>query len=152
MSDSDDRTGSGADAADGGGPTVIVENDRRAEIGAFVLGAVIGAGLALLFAPGSGEETQRRLRRQARKLKALTRDRMRDLQGDVSERMESAKGVLMQGRDLAAEARRELEDKLARSKAAYRADADGAAQFDEEPGLGDAPGGLDDATDDGARR
>ena len=114
-------------------PAVIIEKDRRAEVGAFLLGALVGAGLALLFAPGSGEETQQRLRTQAKKLKALTEDRVRGLRDDLGARVESAKDVLGQGRQLAADARQELEDKLARSKAAYRADleaepAEGAAE------------------------
>ncbi len=107
-------------------PAVVVEKDRRSEIGAFLLGAVVGAGLALLFAPGSGEETQRRLRNQAKKLRSLTEERVRDLRDDLGSRMDSAKGVLGQGRQLATEARAELEEKLARSKAAYRAGLDAA--------------------------
>ncbi|MXX54645.1 MAG: YtxH domain-containing protein [Gemmatimonadetes bacterium] len=114
-------------------PAVIVERDHRTEIGAFLLGALVGAGIALLFAPGSGEETQARLRTQARRLRELTGERVRGLREDLSARVDSAKGVIGQGRQLAAEAREELEDKLARSKAAYRAGLDAAREeFDAE--------------------
>lgn len=109
-------------------PAVIVERDHRAEIGAFLLGALVGAGIALLFAPGSGEETQERLRTQAQKLRALTGDRVRGLREDLTARVESARGVLGQGRQLAEEARVELEEKLARSKAAYRAGLEAARE------------------------
>ena len=109
-------------------PAVIVERDHRTEIGAFLLGALVGAGIALLFAPGSGEETQARLRTQARRLRELTGERVRGLREDLSARVDSAKGVIGQGRQLAAEAREELEDKLARSKAAYRAGLDAARE------------------------
>ena len=109
-------------------PAVIVERDHRTEIGAFLLGALVGAGIALLFAPGSGEETQARLRTQARRLRELTGERVRGLREDLSARVDSAKGVIGQGRQLAAEARGELEDKLARSKAAYRAGLDAARE------------------------
>ncbi len=109
-------------------PAVIVERDHRTEIGAFLLGALVGAGIALLFAPGSGEETQARLRTQARRLRELTGERVRGLREDLGARVDSAKGVLGQGRQLAAEAREELEDKLARSKAAYRAGLDAARE------------------------
>ena len=109
-------------------PAVIVERDHRTEIGAFLLGALVGAGIALLFAPGSGEETQARLRTQAKRLRELTGERVRGLREDLSARVDSAKGVLGQGRQLAAEAREELEDKLARSKAAYRAGLDAARE------------------------
>ena len=47
------------------GEVYIVETDRGSGIGWFVLGAALGAGLALLFAPASGEETRRRIRREA---------------------------------------------------------------------------------------
>ncbi len=108
--------------------TVIIEKDRSPEIGAFLVGALIGAGLALLFAPGSGAETQRRIREQARKLRELTEDRVRGLREDLGTRMDSAKGVVEQGRHMAAEARGELEEKLERSKAAYRAGIEAARE------------------------
>lgn len=114
-------------------PAVIIERDRRTEVGAFLLGALVGAGLALLFAPSSGEETQQRLRAQAKRLRALTEDRVRGLREDLGARVESARDVLGQGRQLAAEARQELEDKLARSKAAYHAGLESEA----EGGAGD---------------
>ncbi len=107
---------------------VVVERDRRAEIGAFLLGALVGAGIALLFAPASGEETQERLRTQTRKLRELTGERVRGLREDLTARVDSAKGVLGQGRRLAEEAREELEEKLARSKAAYRAGVEAAKE------------------------
>lgn len=108
--------------------TVVVQKDRGSEIGAFVLGALVGAGLALLFAPGSGEDTQQRLREQARKLKDLTEDRVRGIRDDLGARVESAKGAVKQGRQLASGARNELEEKLQRSKAAYRAGIEAARQ------------------------
>ena len=106
--------------------TVIIEKGRRTEIGAFVVGALVGAGIALLFAPGSGAATQQRIREHAQKLKELTGERVRGLREDLGTRMDSAKGVVAQGRQLASEARGELEEKLERSKAAYRAGIDAA--------------------------
>lgn len=43
-------------------------------IGIFVLGALIGAGLALLYAPQSGEETRRSVARSARRVRRKARD------------------------------------------------------------------------------
>lgn len=106
--------------------TVIIEKGRGTEIGAFVVGALVGAGIALLFAPGSGAATQQRIREHAQKLKELTGERVRGLRDDLGTRMDSAKGVVAQGRQLASEARGELEEKLERSKAAYRAGIDAA--------------------------
>ena len=110
--------------------TLIIEKetDRRPEVAAFLIGAVVGAGLALLFAPATGADTQKRIREQARKLKDLTGDRVRDLREDLGSRMGPAKGVMEQGRQIAADARAELEDKLERSKAVYRAGIEAARE------------------------
>lgn len=108
--------------------TVIIEKDGRPEIGAFLLGALVGAGLALLFAPSSGAETQRRIREQARRLRVLTEDRVRNLREDLGSRLDSARSAADQGRLAASDARSDLEDKLARSKAAYRAGLDAARE------------------------
>ena len=40
-------------------------NNTLSTMFAFLLGGLIGAGLALLYAPASGEETRKRLREQA---------------------------------------------------------------------------------------
>lgn len=126
--------------------TVIIEKDGRPEIGAFLLGALVGAGIALLFAPSSGQETQRRIREQAGRLRALTEDRVRRVRDDLGSRLDAARKATDQGRLVASDARADLEDKLARSKAAYRAGLDAAREEygrprgdseDEDPGEGD---------------
>jgi len=104
------------------------EKEHAPEIADFLIGAVVGAGLALLFAPASGADTQKRIREQARKLKDLTGDRVRELKDDLGSRMGPARGVVDQGRRIAADARAELEDKLERSKAVYRAGVDAARE------------------------
>ena len=108
--------------------TVIIEHDGRREIGAFLLGALVGAGIALLLAPETGAETQKRLREQAKKLKDLTEGRVREWRDDLGSRMGPAKVVVDQGRQIAADARAELEEKLERSKAVYRAGMDAARE------------------------
>ena len=108
--------------------TVIIEHDGRREIGAFLLGALVGAGIALLLAPETGAETQKRLREQAKKLKDLTEGRVREWRDDLGSRMGPAKVVVEQGRQIAADARAELEEKLERSKAVYRAGMDAARE------------------------
>lgn len=113
-------------------PTVVVEKNGGAEIGAFLLGAVVGAGVALLLAPGSGEDTQRRLKEQARRLRGATTERVRGLREDLSLRVESAKDAVEQGRQLASDARADLEDKLERSKAVYRAGVSAARETARE--------------------
>ena len=57
--------------------------DDRSRVAAFgagvAVGALLGAGLALLFAPQSGEETRTLIRTGARRLPARARDSWEDL-------------------------------------------------------------------------
>jgi gas vesicle protein len=113
-------------------PYIVIERDSGGGIGSFVLGALVGAGVALLFAPKTGAETQEELKEQARKLRGTAEERVREAQAQLEERLgEAREGVssrydevrdaVSAGRTAASEAREELEDKLVRSKAAYRA-------------------------------
>lgn len=139
-------------------PTVIIEKETGGGIGSFLLGALVGAGVALLFAPRSGEETREDLERRARGLKDAAEDRVREAQRQLEERLDEARtGVKGQvervreamdaGRDAAREARTDLEHKLERSKAAYRAGVDAARSTAREEDPAEADGGeeADDA-------
>lgn len=129
--------------------TVIIEKESGGGSGAFLLGALVGAGLALLFAPRSGEETRQELEERARNLKSSAEERVREAQRQLEERLDEARSGVQsrvdnvrqavdQGRKAASEARHELEDKLERSKAAYRAGVDAARSAAKEPGGEDA--------------
>jgi len=48
-----------------------------------LIGALVGAGVALLFAPQSGEETRRLIRRRAKHLADDARDRYEDVRHRV---------------------------------------------------------------------
>ena len=111
-------------------PYVVIERDGGGGLGSFALGALVGAGLALLFAPKSGAETQEDLKEHARRFRSVAEDRVREAQRQVEERLEEVReGVQMSfdgvkdavnaGRSAASEARTDLEEKLQRSKAAY---------------------------------
>lgn len=113
-------------------PYIVIERDSGGGIGSFVLGALVGAGVALLFAPKSGAETQEEIREHARKLRDVAEERVREAQRQLEERLDEAReGVqaryddvreaVSAGRAAASEARSELEEKLERSKTAYRA-------------------------------
>lgn len=113
-------------------PYIVIQRDSGGGAGSFILGALIGAGLALLLAPKSGAETQEDLKEQARKLRVVAEERVREAQRQLEERLEEARdGVasryeevleaVSSGRTAAVDARSDLEDKLHRSKAAYRA-------------------------------
>lgn len=60
------------------------EKNSGSMVGGFLLGAVIGAGLALIFAPMAGSEARRRIGATARKLKSGT-------QGQVDHMMDTLK-------------------------------------------------------------
>jgi len=66
-------------------------NDQDLERGmssmtSFIMGAAIGAGIALLLAPDRGSETRRRVGQTVRRLGSQVNDRM----GDVKENVRSA--------------------------------------------------------------
>ncbi|HEX9166994.1 MAG TPA: YtxH domain-containing protein [Gemmatimonadales bacterium] len=125
----------------------IVEPDRGSGLGWFVVGAALGAGLALLFAPASGEETRRRLRREAGKLKDRAEDVIDDLsyeydrvREDVEEKVDEVKEkVTGAARSLVDEARSRktsvsaARDELERRLADARARRREAVPEDEEP-------------------
>jgi gas vesicle protein len=125
-------------------PYVVVERDSGG-VGSFLLGAILGAGVALLLAPRTGEETQRDLKERAARLREAAEGRVRDVQRQVEERIGQARGEVLQrvdsireavdsGREAAQQARVELEGHIERSKAAYRASAEAARDATGEEG------------------
>lgn len=126
------------------GPYYIIERDSGGSgVGSFLMGAILGAGVALLFAPRSGEETQKELKERAIRFRDAAEERMKDAQAQIEERLDTARAELMErvdairdavdsGREAAHEARGELEEKLERSRAAYRAGVDAARETAKE--------------------
>lgn len=55
-----------------------------------ILGAVLGAGIALLTAPDSGNRTRRRIRRVATDAKESAGDQLEDFAEDVKRRVDDA--------------------------------------------------------------
>jgi gas vesicle protein len=124
-----------------GGPYVIVEK-RDAGIGPLLIGLAVGAGLALLLAPQSGEETRQVIVRRAKRAQEAAQDLVGDVSGvvvdkfndvraSVEERIEATldsvddkrrrvSSAFHAGRAAAREARGELEQRIAESKAAYK--------------------------------
>jgi gas vesicle protein len=103
-------------------------------------GALLGAGAALLYAPASGEETRRNLQRKLWKLRAMTEEKLDELNQQLGSARESL-GGLLEGEDDDLEAeeegpefygrseatsspREELERRLADARARRRASAD----------------------------
>ncbi len=123
-------------------PQIVIE--RGGSLGPFFWGLVTGAVLGLLYAPKSGEETQRELKEGARRLRQGAEEKLAELKDsaeqtyervreDVGSRLETAKEELQDrkrqaeealkaGRDTARKARDDLERRVAESKASYRAE------------------------------
>lgn len=124
-----------------GPPYVIVER-REGGIGSFIIGAALGAGIALLLAPKTGEETRREIARRARRaqdaaqgfvedVSGTVADKFRDVRASVEERIEATfeavdarkrqvTNAVEAGRAAARQTRGELEHRIAERKAAYK--------------------------------
>lgn len=99
------------------GAVIIVEKSNGG-IGGFLLGLLVGAGAALLFAPQSGEETRQVIRDRSRQLRDDAYGRAEDLQERVEEGYERAKERLEEGFETA---RRTVKDKRADANSALDA-------------------------------
>lgn len=128
------------------GPYFVIERESGSSVGPFILGALLGAGAALLLAPRSGEETQREIRERAVHLRDQAEEKVREAQHQVEARLDQARAELMDrvdavreavdsGKDAAQKARHDLEDRIERSKEAARAGVEAArktAEADDE--------------------
>ena len=74
---------------------------------AFVIGALTGAAVALLFAPASGEETREYLGQKAREGRAKARDAVNEGRAFYNEQREHISSALERGREAFHEARAE---------------------------------------------
>ena len=126
---------------DDDGPFVVIEKSEPG-VGTFVTGLLVGAGLALLFAPRTGVETRRQLQKSAKRVGDQAQDLVSDVTGSVSQTIKSAKEKVEEridstrsavdlkrrqvtnavdaGRAAAQQARVELEQRIAETKAAYK--------------------------------
>jgi gas vesicle protein len=59
-------------------------------VSGFLLGAIVGAGIALLAAPQAGTRTRRRIRKAVGEIKTSARDQWDDLAEDVKGRVDDA--------------------------------------------------------------
>ncbi len=102
-------------------PAVVIERrggGAGSGVALFLLGAALGAGLALLWAPQAGDETRAQLRRSTRRLKRKARDLKesgRDLVDDLQR----------QGKAAARDAKSAIEERLARHREAVEHEDDG---------------------------
>lgn len=125
-------------------PYIVIER-HSGSVGSFLMGIAIGAGVAMLFAPRSGEETRRELGRSARRARRAAHDlaggvadtvteSYQDARHRVEQRIETARQAIdlkkqqvsramEAGREAALAAREDLEKRIAETKAAYEAGA-----------------------------
>ena len=59
-------------------------------VAGFLLGAIVGAGIALLAAPETGTRTRKRIRKVAGELRESAGDHWEDLATDVKEKVDDA--------------------------------------------------------------
>ncbi|MFS8636754.1 MAG: YtxH domain-containing protein [Gemmatimonadota bacterium] len=125
-------------------PYIVVER-RSGGFGAFLWGALIGAGVALLLAPKSGKEMRRDLRENAERLRRSAESALRevqesvattveDLRDQVSDRVASARQAVEAGREAARRARAELERRVESAREQWgrgNAGGDGEAELAE---------------------
>jgi gas vesicle protein len=121
----------------------VVIEDHSPGVGPFLVGLAVGAGLALLFAPRSGEATRRDIKRRAMRVRRAAEqvasdvadtvsDSFNDARRRVEEKLDAARDAvdmkrqqvqraMEAGRAAARQARDELEQRIAETKAAYNA-------------------------------
>ena len=76
-------------------------------IAAFVLGAIAGAAVALLYAPASGEETRKRLAEKAREGREKANTLAREGREFISRQRETISSAVASGRQAFDDARKE---------------------------------------------
>lgn len=102
-------------------------------------GSLLGAGLALLYAPSSGEETRRNLQRKLWQLRAMTEEKLDELTQQLGGAKDTLDGLMEDeeedldddtdargtyGRAPGSSSREELERRLADARARRRSPAD----------------------------
>jgi gas vesicle protein len=127
---------------------VIIER-HSAGVGSFLAGLAIGAGLALLLAPQTGEDFRRQIRRSARKARSAAEDFTHDLRdraedviqeartelshrvGDAREAVNRKKREFTKaveaGRAAARDTRESLERRIAEARTEIRSEGEAAA-------------------------
>jgi gas vesicle protein len=122
-------------------PYVVVER-QQAGAGSLFLGLALGAGLALLLAPQSGQDTRRAIARRAQRAQRAAQDFVEDVSGTVADKFNDVRATVEErieatfdavdakkrqvtnafeaGRAAARQSRGELEHRIAERKAAYK--------------------------------
>ncbi len=90
------------------------DRDKKVAAAALLMvaGGIIGAGLALLLAPQSGQRTRRDISRYARKVKSRADEAVEELTDNINDLVETigdkTEDLLEKGKDMAGGARKDL--------------------------------------------
>jgi gas vesicle protein len=139
-------------------PYIVIER-RSGSLSGFLWGALVGAGVAMLFAPRSGREVRDEIRVGALRLRDRAEEAVRGVadsvtdtiggvRGEVEGRIDAAREAFDAGRRAARETRRDMEVRVREVRAGVRgaSDAmrrpDGATQATDAASL--PPEGDDD--------
>jgi len=74
-------------------------------LAAFTIGALVGAGIALLYAPRSGEETRKLLAAKTQELKGKARDGLENARGFLHDKKAEISAAVEAGKEAMAEER-----------------------------------------------
>lgn len=89
-----------------------MDNDYRKITGAFLVGGLIGAAIALLYAPKSGRETRKDIKKTARRIKKetvhLVEDAVESINDFAGEVRDTVSDIIERGRDLSDGAKKEI--------------------------------------------
>jgi gas vesicle protein len=89
-----------------------MEDDPKKIVGAFLLGGILGALVALLYAPKSGRETRKDISKAARRIKKETVDLVEDTIESVNDFADDMKDkvsdIIKQGVELSDNAKNEI--------------------------------------------
>jgi gas vesicle protein len=127
-------------------PYIVIERSNGG-VGAFLIGALVGAGVALLFAPRPGDEVRGELRSGVRRMRDRAGQTVRELQSTVTDtiegvrtevtgRVDAAREAFEAGRQAARETRTDMERRVTETRARVRASMDAARR----PAIVDAEG------------
>lgn len=129
-------------------PQVIVEQ-HTASLASFLKGALVGAAVAMFFAPRPGRELRQRVRDEFERMRDGLEGRVREAQDQLGEHVEEMRREMGSRVD---EARRDLDERRAdleyrvrESRAAIQAGIDAARRGRPEAAAGDVSGGDEEA-------